>query len=523
MSDFKFSCPACGQHLAAADADVGRQIACPACKTTMAVPSNPASPPPLPAAAFSSPSGNEIAPQRVRANPPSLARRIGIVIGSLTLLVLCAFAVWRVVLNHDVNTQFAKIRAAGYPTSGAELNAWRAPVPDSENGALIMTQALAMITTLPDSRSNLIYQVKTGRTNQWSAATRAAVEAHLQVNAPSLARAREALLLPRFRYPVDFSYGPTADIRHLGKLKQMAQLAQLEAALDAEKGRADQWPESVAFQLKLAETLDDEPILISYLVRDAIVGIATTTAGRNLNRTGPNGEGCRRLQEAFTHAGRTNLLPLALVGDRAIQIPLFRMSRQEMDSLSQDDSNIFPPKPPKQQRFEGKPMPGLWLTGFWERDLNFYLETMDKYISLTALPAPASFALTNYSESASTVARKRLYIKAAMELPVYKKVPVKEAQLQANVRLATTAFAVERFRLAKGRLPDALSDLAPQFLDAVPTDPFDGEPLRYHTLPRGYVIYSVGPDGHDAGGREPPESKPSGDKTPYDITFVVER
>ncbi|MGB7746152.1 MAG: hypothetical protein WBN75_02575 [Verrucomicrobiia bacterium] len=40
---------------------------------------------------------------------------------------------------------------------------------------------------------------------------------------------------------------------------------------------------------------------------------------------------------------------------------------------------------------------------------------------------------------------------------------------------------------------------------------------------KGYVIYSVGRDGHDDGGREKPADWKSSDKTTYDITFTVER
>ena len=95
--------------------------------------------------------------------------------------------------------------------------------------------------------------------------------------------------------------------------------------------------------------------------------------------------------------------------------------------------------------------------------------------------------------------------------------------MQASIQLAITALAIERYRLERGRLPDALKELAPQFIEAIPTDPFDGAPLRYRRLARGYKVYSVGLDGHDDGGREPPEQKKTTDNTSYDITFVVER
>jgi len=60
------------------------------------------------------------------------------------------------------------------------------------------------------------------------------------------------------------------------------------------------------------------------------------------------------------------------------------------------------------------------------------------------------------------------------------------------------------------------------FLPAVPFDPSDGAPLRYKQLPKGYVVYSIGPDGQDNGGMEPPAKPRSSDGVPQDITFTVE-
>jgi hypothetical protein len=71
----------------------------------------------------------------------------------------------------------------------------------------------------------------------------------------------------------------------------------------------------------------------------------------------------------------------------------------------------------------------------------------------------------------------------------------------AFLRCGIVAVAVERFRLANGRWPGQLEELGPGFLSKVPTDPFDGQPLRYRRLKNGVIIYTVGEDRKDDGGR----------------------
>jgi hypothetical protein len=463
----------------------------------------------------------EIMPRRKRAAPSRLVRVMGRVCWICMLLVLCVFAVWRILLYREVNSRFARIRAAGFPVSGAELNDWCPSVPDRENGALVLTQAFALLRAFPDRRSNEVAEPSIlSHTNVWTPATRGLVEAYVQTNARALAKVREALLFPRFRYPVDFGYGPGTPLPHLRGLKDMGLLAALGAALDAEEGRSEEWPEQVNLELRLAETVDGEPIVISYLVRKSIVRMAVKATERSLNRIIPTDEVCKQLQAEFSHASETNLLPLALVGERAMTIPIFRLSWKESQGSTQDNEPDNGPREP--QHYSGKPMTFLWLTGFFERDLNFYLETMEKTISLAALPSPASLTLTNYIQSRDEVAEKKMYILSGLVLPLSRLTAV-EASTQASIRLAVTALAVERFRLDRGRLPSDLKELTPQFIDAVPTDPFDGAPLRYRRLARGYVIYSIDADGHDDGGREAPERRKSGDNSTYDITFVVER
>jgi hypothetical protein len=69
-----------------------------------------------------------------------------------------------------------------------------------------------------------------------------------------------------------------------------------------------------------------------------------------------------------------------------------------------------------------------------------------------------------------------------------------------------------------GRLPEALEDLVPNYLPAVPRDPFDGTPFRYSAERR--LVYSVGENLVDDGGTD---ERQQGRRRAKDILFELER
>jgi hypothetical protein len=210
-----------------------------------------------------------------------------------------------------------------------------------------------------------------------------------------------------------------------------------------------------------------------------------------------------------------------LIGERAMYMPYFRMSLAEIKKLSNSDDE-------SQSEQSGPILPGpqpfiFKLTGFFERDLRFYLQSMETNISLAQIYPKNISLITNVEDQFSQTSRHNYYILSMMLLPALDSAIFREASELSQIRSTQAALAVEHFRLAHGQLPENLDELVPQFLPTVPIDPFDGRPLRYHRLTKGYVIYSVGRDGHDNNGRERPASTKSSDKTEYDITFTVER
>lgn len=80
-----------------------------------------------------------------------------------------------------------------------------------------------------------------------------------------------------------------------------------------------------------------------------------------------------------------------------------------------------------------------------------------------------------------------------------------------KLRLLIADLAVRAYQLKYGKLPESLDAVVPEFVPAVPRDPFGSGPMRYRKLEKGYILYSVGPDGDDDSGRWLSDSNWDGD------------
>jgi hypothetical protein len=67
--------------------------------------------------------------------------------------------------------------------------------------------------------------------------------------------------------------------------------------------------------------------------------------------------------------------------------------------------------------------------------------------------------------------------------------------------MTQVVFALAAYRADRGAYPADLAALVPKYLPTMPEDPFSGGPLRYKREESGFLLYSVGPNGNDDGGR----------------------
>jgi hypothetical protein len=83
-------------------------------------------------------------------------------------------------------------------------------------------------------------------------------------------------------------------------------------------------------------------------------------------------------------------------------------------------------------------------------------------------------------------------------LPSLDTILVKQIKLESEIRATQLVVGLRSYQIAKGSYPESLEALVPDFLDAVPIDPFDGKPFRYD--PEQKIIYVIGENGSDDGG-----------------------
>ena len=453
--------------------------------------------------------------------PMPLALKFIIALAALLVLLILAFAVWRGTLVSANHQRLKAIKAAGEPANGRDLDAWYEPVDEKENAALVWLNGVsrlrpARVKMQPAAWSRLKLPPRGQRLDppQLQEASRLVEE-----NQESLELFRRAASMPKSRYPVDSSQGHFASLDHLTPLKGGVQLLQLESLLHAQQGRGREAAESVLVMLGAGRSLAQEPLLISQLIRVSMDQIAVHSAERALNLSVVAELQLAALQAAFAAAETPDLSTRGLIGERAITATLMNSPKQ-----------ITPP-PGDSEAAEavlsmGKGVGSSFarLTGFFQRDLGFFLDAMETNIAIAKMPDPQKFLARTNVDSLPLQARRGYYVMSSLLLPALSNAFKRDVEHRGRLRAAQVAMAVERYRLAnQGRLPASLSALTPKYLPAVPIDPFDGEPLRFKLLPSGYVVYSIGPDGTDDDGTPPPPSGRTVNKAPHDITFTVEK
>jgi hypothetical protein len=312
---------------------------------------------------------------------------------------------------------------------------------------------------------------------------------------------------PQARFWINYDAGFAMLLPHLARIKASAQYLALHANAAQKAGDRETALQDVKLMFRLIETIHDEPILISHLVRFATLAIAMQPVWEGLAD--------RQWTDAQLSAIETELSKLDFLADYQLAMRAERacgvwgvdyIRKQGIYAL---EGMVDPNRtsgPAEWEKFLGKALFRLIPSGWFDQNkvslcrvheqcLMPLLAQEDRRVA----PAAATQRLD------SLLARQRFgpfNALAKMLLPSLGRIAEKCAYAQNNADLARVACALERYRLANGQFPDTLDALAPKFIAKLPHDLINGDPLKYRRTDDGqFVLYSVGINETDDGGK----------------------
>jgi hypothetical protein len=415
-----------------------------------------------------------------------------------------------------INAEHDAIHKAGFPVTLQELDDYY-PAPQGNNAAYVYSSAFL---SYPNESSLLAADpaIKTlpvvgpgklpPRGEPLPKETQTTASAYLTSYAQALGLLHQAAAIPDCRFDLDWTQGEAIPLPHLAALRQAARLFQLQALMKAEEGKPDEAAAATADSFATARALRNEPIHISQLVRIAADNISIVTLERVLSRTPLTDKQLTELSSRIAAEDDPEPFLRGIVGERCIGESLFLSGDWQKGGVISNDpkvSSVF--------------AVFYRVSGMEAQDHLMYLKLMSEMVSVGA------GAVKDMRERPVAMDKKIMEVPKSMMItrmfvPAFTRAYEEQLKLFARLRAARAGIAVERFRVANGRLPESLDELAPKWLDSVPTDPFDDKPIRYKKLIKGFVTYSVGPDLKDNGGKE---RGPKNYNAPFDITFTIER
>ena len=179
----------------------------------------------------------------------------------LFLLIVLAFAAWRLALESAYRSEIARLRAQGLPTTFAELNNYYAAVPDPQNAAFHYLEAARQFNP-PTDYTHLPHEFGIQWPEPWEPLTPQTLNAMRQLiddNTTLLHHVQLAAPLTQARYPLLLDPTVTRVESLPSDLKDVAILLRYKAAVAASASDSAQASDSIINLIRFAASHDTYP------------------------------------------------------------------------------------------------------------------------------------------------------------------------------------------------------------------------------------------------------------------------
>jgi hypothetical protein len=401
----------------------------------------------------------------------------GIVLAGLVAILLIANALFVWTTDTRLERQLAEIRAAGDPMSLAELA--RPPIPPEKNAATYLRRAEADLAAIEKETMCLHLTISEDREK-----AKAVLAAYPGV-IPLL---KQAAACPDYDAQLDYtlSHGEflSKELDVVQKPRSAARVLHLRAMLLLEEGNRDEAVQTAVVILRLGHLLDRNPAVLSYMMAIAVRGSAFEPANRALQAGPVSNEVRRDLDAELAAQDRMDGFAWALKSERAVSLEFF-----------QTGLLCSPPFPDRNVWFPGR---NFWLIarGFWNLQESACLDLYPPLIALARGGTPYR-QVEQSAESAKWVLARLLF-------PALNATTGSVVRTRAMIRCLRVLNAIQTHVPPEGDESPKLSELG--LPPEATTDPYNGEPLHVKKTPQGWLVYSVGKNLKDDGGKLDDES-----------------
>lgn len=371
------------------------------------------------------------------------------------LLIIAALISWR--LHVRLEKQITAVRAAGDPVSLADLD--RSNVDAADNAATYLAR-------IREDGENLYREIdafahaddfswRDGLDQEQLDKTAAGLAAYPKVF-PAIEQAAQCSI---HAWPLDYAQGPSeffASVTDVvGPSRNVARLLDCRGRYLLAMENPEEAARNDLVGLKLARLQDQEPTLVVFLVNIACRSIAAYSLNGVLQTANLTPETHVSIEEELAQHDSMQQFVHALRTERALGIESFRTLPVMLGTLQSSWNN--------------------------------YMDIMEQQIALGA--------------------------KSHYELADVQKIPSKGITKTIDPAIAAAREAMNRSRAtlrclrilnqirARNISPDSLSAEALGLPQEILVDPYNGKPLTIRSTPEGWIVYSVGQNNKDDGGK----------------------
>jgi len=422
----------------------------------------------------------------------------------VVLILATLYTAYRYMFHRMVESKLDEMRKQGYPVTLAELDKWYPQPPPGENAAEEYREAFAKNVRLGDAGSNLPivgYSKLPPRGESLPQAMRDGIAFYLKTNQESLVLLHTAIAMPHCRFTTNLSVSVLQHTQDEG-LRQAARKLELEAVYASNSGDVESTTRALLASIGLVRHFSDEPLAIPRLVQQACFGLTKDTLEHVLSSVQLDSNQLASVSSALAAAESSLAIDRVMLSEFAWNNDVFSEMRRDYKSaaaMTIDFDNTDHLNAWNQVLLAV----GYRFLGILDFDQLDYLRRESTVIRISEQPLPERIpTLDAFAQGTNQIST--LLPVSRLDINLSCQFLKLDARFIASLRATQAAFSVESYRREQGQLPEALpSKLA---------DPYDGQPLRYKKLAKGYVVYSVGEDGKDDDG-----------DARKDVTFTVER